>query len=334
MRGLSIIAEVAQAHDGSLGILHSYIDALATTGVTTVKFQMHIAEAESSIHEPFRVKFSYEDNTRFDYWKRMEFTFEQWKEIKSHCDDVGLEFLVSPFSLAAVDALEQLNVSRYKIGSGEVSNLLILEKIAQTEKPVILSSGMSSYSELDAAVNYLKERNVPVSVMQCTTSYPTVASQIGLNVLSELKLRYGIPTGLSDHSGTIYPCIGAAALGASLFEFHVVFDKLMFGPDSKSSLVISEVAQVVEGIKFISEAIENPVDKSTNEQFLGLKKMFEKSLAVNKDLKAGHVLCLDDLETKKPRGFGLDASKYSEVIGCSLKRDLNKWDFLKNDDVN
>ncbi|WP_311196036.1 N-acetylneuraminate synthase family protein [Antarcticibacterium sp. 1MA-6-2] len=125
-----IIAEIAQAHDGFLGIAHSYIDALSKTGVDAVKFQVHIAEAESSIHEPFRVKFSTQDKSRFDYWKRMEFSVEQWQELRTHCDEAGVEFMASPFSNAAVDLLEKLEVKRYKIGSGEVNNFLMLEKIA------------------------------------------------------------------------------------------------------------------------------------------------------------------------------------------------------------
>ena len=142
-----LIAEIGQAHDGSLGILHSYIDAVATTGVDAIKFQTHIAEAESSAAEPFRVNFSYEDATRYDYWHRMSFTKAQWIEIKKHCEEVGLEFMSSPFSQSAVDLLEEIDVKRYKIGSGEVNNFLMLEKIAKTGKPIILSSGMSSFVE-------------------------------------------------------------------------------------------------------------------------------------------------------------------------------------------
>ena len=119
-----IIAEIAQAHDGSLGMAHAYIDAVAKTGCNAIKFQTHIADAESSIHEPFRVKFSKQDATRMDYWKRMEFSLAQWKEIKAHCDALGLEFMSSPFSNAAVDLLEVVGVKRYKIGSGEVNNFV------------------------------------------------------------------------------------------------------------------------------------------------------------------------------------------------------------------
>src|SRR5680860_1878673 len=110
-----VIAEIAQAHEGSIILAHSYIEALSKTGVEAVKFQVHIAEAESSIHEPFRVKLASKDKTRFDYWKRMEFTLQQWKELKKHCDEAGVEFLASPFSNAAVDLLEEVGVKRYKI---------------------------------------------------------------------------------------------------------------------------------------------------------------------------------------------------------------------------
>ena len=224
-----LIAEIAQAHDGSLGILHSYIDAVAKTGVHAIKFQMHIAEAESSIHEPFRVKFSKEDATRYDYWKRMEFTLEQWKDIKKHCDEVGLDFICSPFSNLAVDWLEEVGVHTYKVGSGEVNNLLLLEKVTQTGKPIIISSGMSSFAELDETVNFLKSKNVRFSILQCTTAYPTMPEQYGLNVIGELKERYKVPVGFSDHSSWASTGIAAVALGAEILEFHVVFHKEIFG---------------------------------------------------------------------------------------------------------
>lgn len=330
---LYIIAEIAQAHDGSLGILHSYIDALAKTGVNAIKFQTHIAEAESSIYEPFRVKFSKQDKTRFDYWKRMEFSKDQWHEIKKHCDDVGLDFLSSPFSNKAVDLLEEVGVLKYKIGSGEITNLLLLEKIAKTKKPIIISSGMSSFNELDATVSFLNDRNVDFSILQCTTAYPTKPEQYGFNVLKELKNRYKVNVGFSDHSSTIETCIAATALGAEILEFHVVFDKDMFGPDAKSSLTIKETKKLVKAVRKVYKALNNPVDKNNNNQFLELKKIFEKSLAVNKNLKKNHILTFEDLEAKKPRDKGILANNFKNVIGKRLTRDMNKWDFLNIDDI-
>lgn len=331
MKKIFIIAEIGQAHEGSLGILHSYIDALANTGVDAIKFQTHIAEAESSEYEPFRVKFSYEDNSRYDYWERMEFTLDQWKKIKKHCDDVGLEFMSSPFSNMAVDWLEEVGIQKYKVGSGEVSNFLMLEKIAKTGKDIIISSGMSNYSELDDTIDFLKQFNNKISILQCTTKYPTAAEDIGLNVLSELKNRYDIPVGLSDHSSTIYPSLSAVTLGAEILEFHVTFDKKMFGPDSKSSLTISEVNRLVEGVRFIETSQRNKIDKNDNTKFKELKNIFEKSLAINKNLKKGDRICFDDLEAKKPFGQGISAKEYEKVIGKKLNKDLFKWDFLKKE---
>lgn len=329
-----IIAEVGQAHDGSLGILHSYIDAVATTGVNAIKFQTHIAEAESSRYEPFRVKFSYEDKTRYDYWQRMSFTYEQWIEIKAHCDEVGLEFISSPFSMAAVELLEKVGVNKYKFGSGEVANNLMLDVICQTGKEIILSSGMSSFKELDIAVNKVKKSGNKLSLLQCTTKYPTKPKDVGLNVIPELQERYNIDIGFSDHSGTIYPSLAAVTLGAKIIEAHVTFDKNIFGPDSTSSLTIKEFKQLNEGVRNISEMLANPVMKEDNSGFTDLKRIFEKSLSVNKSLPAGHVITIQDLEAKKPSGYGASADNYEKIVGRSLSKSLSKWDFLNEDDLN
>ena len=329
-----IIAEIAQAHDGSLGTAHAYIDALAKTGIHAIKFQTHIADAESSIYEPFRIKFSKQDATRFDYWKRMEFTLEQWKELKQHCDDVNLEFMSSPFSNAAVDLLEEVGVSRYKIGSGEVTNFLLLEKIAQTKKPVILSSGMSTYQELDEAVNFLKSKNVVYSILQCTTAYPTKPEQYGLNVIKELKERYQVPVGFSDHSAKIETCVAAVALGAEIFEFHAVFNREQFGPDTTSSLTIDEIKLVSKSIKNIEKALQQPISKNDNAAFKDLKSIFEKTLALNKNLDKGHVLRFSDLEAKKPANKGIAAKFFNDVIGKSINKDMQQWQFLTEEDIN
>ncbi|MEY3982785.1 MAG: hypothetical protein RL160_342 [Bacteroidota bacterium] len=324
-----LIAEIAQAHEGSLGIAHSYIDALAETGVDAVKFQVHIAEAESSSLEQFRVNFSYEDATRFDYWKRMEFTPEQWAGLKQHCTDKGMEFLASPFSVAAVTLLEQLEVKQYKIGSGELSNFLMLDRIAQTGKPIILSSGMSNWAELDDTIAFLRPFGNKLSLMQCTTAYPTQPEQWGLQVMAAMKERYDIPVGFSDHSANIYAGLAAAALGASMLEFHVVFHKTMFGPDAKASLTIEETAQLVAGCRQISTALQTPVAKNDDAAFSTLKTMFGKSLCVNKDLPAGHILERADLESKKPGDAGIPAHDYRNCIGKKLVHDMKRWAFLK-----
>ncbi len=326
------IAEIGQAHNGSYAKLLEYIDAVAKTGVKAIKFQTHIAEAESSIYEPFRVKFS-DDATRFDYWKRMEFTQQQWIEIGERCKKLGLLFISSPFSNKAVDVLEKAGVEQYKIGSGEVTNFLLLKKVIATAKPIIISSGMSSLAELDATVSFLKKNKASFSILQCTTSYPTQPKDYGLNVIGVLKERYKVTIGFSDHSADIATGIAAVTLGAEILEFHVVFSKEDFGPDVTSSLTMEETTALIDSVERISEAIENPIDKSDNNRFTDLKNIFEKSLAVNKDLPAGHILSFDDLEGKKPKGYGLDASTFEAVIGRKLTRNMKQWDFLNEQDI-
>lgn len=330
-----IIAELAQAHDGSIGILHSYIDALAQTGVDAVKFQTHIAEAESSIYEKFRIPFSYVDKTRYDYWKRMELTLEQWVEVKEHCHTAGLLFISSPFSCKAVDVLEAAEVDAYKIGSGEVTNHLLLNKVATTGKKMIISSGMSSLNELDEAVSLVRKTNTDISILQCSTVYPSSPQEWGLHTIKQFKDRYKVSTGFSDHSGGINACLAATAMGAEILEFHVVFDRRMFGPDAKASLEIDEVKQLVKGVKEIKLSIEST--KAKDEQVADkqeLKNLFGKSLCINKDCAAGHVITINDLEAKKPAGHGIAPKDYELVIGKKLLKAKNQWDFLTNMDLN
>lgn len=327
-----IIAEIGQAHEGSLGIAHSYIDALSDTGVNAVKFQVHIADAESSVHEPFRTKFSYEDRTRYDYWKRMEFTLDQWDGLKKHCEEKKMDFIPSPFSNAAVDMMEQIGVNSYKIGSGEVNNFLMLQKIAKTGKPVYLSSGMSSFSEIDEAVELFKRHNNSITILQCTTAYPSKPEEWGLNVIRELKERYPYPIGFSDHSGDIFACLAATALGADVLEFHVVFDKRMFGPDTSASLTIDQVKMLVNGINNISKARTSIIDKNSN-KYADMKKIFEKSLAARREIKSGEIIYESMLEAKKPKDFGIDAKKFHIILGKKIKRDMQKGEFITESDI-
>lgn len=328
-----VIAEIGQAHDGSLGILHSYIDAVSNAGANVIKFQTHIASAESSKFEKFRVNFSRQDNTRYDYWKRMEFTKDQWKEIKAHCDELDIEFMSSPFSISAVELLEEIGVKRYKIGSGETNNLLMLSKIAETGKPIILSTGMSSYNEIDEILTFLNQYNLDLSIMQCTTSYPVEPERLGLNVIKEMQDRYKLPTGLSDHSGTIYPSLAAAALGANMVEVHVTFSKQIFGPDTKSSIIINDLESLVNGINIINTSLSNPVNKDNSDEFDELKNIFGKSLTLNKDLKNGDSINISDLETTKPAGRGIHPKDFESIIGKKLKINKKRNDFLNYEDL-
>ena len=328
-----LIAEVAQAHDGSLGLAHSFIDAAAAAGADAIKFQTHIADAESTPGEPFRVKFSYVDATRFDYWRRMEFSPEQWAGLAAHARERGLVFLSTPFSLQAVELLERLAMPAWKIGSGEVTNRLLLERCAGSGRPVLLSSGMSTWAELDEAVALIRGRGAPAAVLQCTSEYPTPLSRVGVNLLQAYRLRYGVPVGLSDHSATVHPSLYALAHGAALIEVHVAFDRAMFGPDSRASLTFAEFASLAAARDAFGELSRNAVDKDAAAKSLEtMRGLFSKSLALRRSLPAGAALAAADLTAKKP-GTGIPTSRLHEIVGRRLRRDVPDDRLLDWDDL-
>lgn len=329
-----IIAEIAQAHDGSLGLAHAYIEAVAAAGADAVKFQTHFASEESTKGEPWRVNFSYQDDSRYEYWERMEFNEEQWQGLKKHADELGIDFISTPFSSKAIKLLEKLDVPFWKISSGDINNLPLLQEIALTGKPVVLSSGMSPLSEVDFAVNLLKEYKIPFAVLQCTTAYPCPAEKIGLNNVSDFLARYNCPVGLSDHSGKIFSCLAAVALEATILEVHVVFDKKMFGPDVSSSLTFSELELLVEGSNEIHKMQSNPVDKNAMaiEEMSELRTLFQKSIVLSSELEAGTKLTLEHLRFKKP-GKGITPEQVELVIGKTLIQSLPADHFLSFEDL-
>ena len=317
-----VVAEIAQAHDGSLGTAHAYIDAVAGTGADAIKFQTHLAAEESTPAEPFRVKFSYQDKNRYDYWRRMEFTADQWRGLAQHAKDAGLIFMSTPFSIAAVELLTRVGVAIWKVGSGEISHIPLLERIAGEGQPTILSSGMSTWNELDAAVALLRAAGAPVGVLQCTTAYPCPPENVGLNVVAELRERYGVPVGLSDHSGTPFPGLAAVSLGANILEVHVVMSRESFGPDVKASVTTEELGELVRGVRFIERALQHSVSKEQlSPELAALKELFGKSIVAARDLSEGQLIEAEDLAYKKP-GTGLPPSRASALIGRRLNRSV------------
>lgn len=328
-----VIAEVGQSHDGSLGTAHAFIDAIADAGADAVKFQTHIAEAESSPDEPWRVKFSPQDERRFDYWKRMEFTEAQWHGLKKHADERGLFFLSSPFSEEAVDLLSRVGMAAWKVASGQITDLWMLERLAKTRWPVLFSTGMSPLSEVAWAVDWARAKGLEVAVMQCTSAYPNALSNVGLNVMTGFRDDLGVPVGLSDHTGTIYPSLAAAVLGAQLVEVHVTFSRQSFGPDVPASITFDELKTLVDGVRATETMLGNPVDKdAVADDMAHMRDLFTKSIVAKRDLEAGATLTADDLTTKKP-GTGISARQMHDVVGKRLSRAVHAGSLLKETDI-
>jgi N,N'-diacetyllegionaminate synthase len=328
-----IIAEVGQAHDGSLGTAHAFIDAIAETGADAVKFQTHIAAGESTPAEPWRVRFSKQDQTRYEYWRRMEFSEEQWSGLREHAEARGLLFLSSPFCIQAVELLSRVGISAWKVPSGEIGNHTMLKKMIDTGLSILLSSGMSSLEELDDAVRVCENVGASYSIFQCSSFYPCPPEKVGLNMITALKQRYGCPVGLSDHSGTIFPSLAAVTLGAKLVEVHVTLSRRMFGPDVVASITIEELQKLVEGIRFIDASLANPVNKDVMASELEpMRALFTKSIVAAQDLPAGTVIQEHHLALKKP-GSGLPPDTLPKVIGRRLKNDVHHDDLLSSNDI-
>jgi N-acetylneuraminate synthase len=279
------------------------------------------------------VRFSQQDERRYDYWVRTAFTSDQWRGLAEHCASRGVVFLSTPFSIEAADLLQGLGVAAWKVGSGEIGNLPLLEWLASTRKPVILSSGMSPLSEVDAAVALVRRAGAPVVVMQCTSAYPCPPERVGLNMLEAMRSRYGCAVGLSDHSGTIYPGLAAATLGAEILEVHVTMNRAMFGPDVPASVTLDELRELVAGVRFIERMRAAPVDKDAlATELQPLREIFTRSVVARTSLPAGTVLRADDLAAKKP-GTGIPARRLPDLVGRRLRRGVAADHLLAEDDL-
>lgn len=317
MASVLIIAEVGSVHDGSLGNATKLIDVAAECGADAVKFQTHIAEAETLRGAPMPPYFKGEP--RFEYFQRTGFSPEEWRRLKEHADARRIEFMSSPFSEAAVDLLEKAGVARYKIPSGEVTNTPMLQRIAATGKPVLLSSGMSDWKELDIAVEIFRRAKVDLTILQCTTEYPCANKAVGLNVIHEMKARWCLPVGFSDHTLDNHAALAAVALGAVAVEKHLTFSKRMYGSDAPHSAEPAQFADLVKGIRAISEMLANPVDKASAEPYRAMKQIFEKSVVSLVEIPAGAVITRAMLGVKKP-GTGIPAARLTELVGMRAAR--------------
>jgi N,N'-diacetyllegionaminate synthase len=322
-----VVAEAGMNHDGSLGLAIRLAEAAAAAGADAVKFQLHDAGAETIRDAPSPPYFAAE--SRWDYFTRTAFSDEQWAELKRACEAAGIEFLCSAFSEEALQRLERLGVARHKIPSGEVTNLDLVRAVAATGKPVLLSSGMSTWAELDAAVAVAGDR---VTVLQCSSAYPTPPEQVGLNMLEELRRRYGTPVGLSDHTVGAYAALAAVALGADAVEKHFALSRSMYGPDAALALEPEELANLVAGVRSIERMLASPADKDDVSPFAEMKRVFEKSVVAVVDIPAGTVLRRTMLAAKKP-GTGVPAHRLGELVGRRARADIASDTVIREADV-
>ena len=330
MRRVFVIAEVGSTHDGSFGNACRLIEVAADCGADAVKFQTHIAEAETTPDAPNPPYFQGE--SRYDYFRRTAFDKEQWIALRELAHEKGIRMISSPFSNEAVQLLAEIGVDGLKIPSGEVTNLPMLELAAHTGKTIYLSSGMSSWQELDQAVETIRRHTDKLSLMQCTSAYPCPYERVGLNVMDEMRQRYGLPVGLSDHTLTNYAALAAVALGASRLEKHLTLSKLMYGSDAAHSAEPDQFADLVRGIRAVTRMLESPVDKDDLSDLERMKEVFEKSVVALVDIRKGQRLTRENIGLRKP-GTGLPGGRLAECLNKTASKDLRAGQVLTEDQV-
>lgn len=323
-----IIAEIGSSHDGSFGNAMKLIEEAKKCDADFVKFQHHIAEYESLPNAPSPTYFKSED--RFEYFRRTSFDLEQLSKLKKFTEKLGMNFMISPFSEEALEVLKKINVKFYKIASGEVTNHRLIEKLNKTKKKIFMSTGMSSWEEIDKAIKILNKQKTVI--MQCSSIYPCPEKNVGLNVLTELKKRYRMAIGFSDHYLGYEAALAAAALGAEVIEKHITFSRKMYGSDASNAMEINDFKKYVSRIRSVWMMNENPVDKNNIKVYKDTKRIFEKSIIINKNLSKNHKIKLEDLAFKKP-GDGISAMDYKSVIGRRLKYSINENTKLKLKDL-
>ena len=245
-----VIAEIGQSHDGSLNYVHSFIDEAAKSGTDIVKFQAHFADEESTYQDQFRTFTTYKKETRFEYWKRMQFTNEEWFKISTHIKQRKMLFSSSVFSKKSINVLNKIGIDVWKIASGESLDLNLIKEITNiSKKPLLISTGMNNQQEVDKIYNFMKSKKNLFILMHCVSQYPSNIKNIGINILSEYLKKYDCLIGFSDHSGTLEVPTIALENKISALEIHVVFDKKLYNPDTTSSITFSDLAYLCNLIK-------------------------------------------------------------------------------------
>lgn len=317
-----LIAEVGSVHDGSFGNALKMVDLAVAAGANSVKFQTHLPDFETTPSATRPPHFNDED--RGDYFRRTSFSAEQWERLRDHTEEQGALFLSSVFSLEAVDLLEELGVSIHKIPSGEITNLPLIERIGAAGKPVLLSTGMGNWAEIDHALDALS--GAPeVCLLQCTSLYPCPPEHVGLNILSEMRARYGssVSIGFSDHSTGLAAAVGAAALGARVIEKHLTFSREMYGSDAPFASEPAEFRAFCSEVKTVWSILEHSVSKDNLEPMQSARQSFLAVAVAASDLPAGHTMRKEDIVFRKA-GDGILPREAQNIAGRRLAHPKEK----------
>lgn len=328
MSKVFIIAEAGVNHNGDIKLAYQLIDAAIEAGVDCVKFQTYVTENDTA---KSCAKADYQNSddgeNQYEMLKKLELSFDDFVKLKAYCEDKDIIFLSSPFDLDSIDFLETLNPVFWKVASSELTNYPFLRKIAKTHRDVVMSTGMASIEEIEEALEVLRRFGAgKITLLHCNTEYPTPYIDVNLSAMNDLRERYDVEVGYSDHTLGIEVPIAAVAMGATMIEKHFTLDKNMEGPDHKASLDVAELKNMVDSIRKIELAIGNG-KKHITESEAKNRIAARKSIVANCQIKAGEVFTEENLAAKRPGG-GISPMLWEDVIGKTADRDYEEDEMI------
>lgn len=331
MSKVMIIAEAGVNHNGSIDIAKKMIDEAAKSGVDYIKFQTFKAEKLVSQTAPKAdyQKITTDNNeSQFEMIKKLELNIKMHEELINYCNEIGINFLSTPFDIESAYLLKGLGLDIFKIPSGEITNLPFLEVIGSFKKKVIISTGMADLGEIEVALKILKDSGTTdIIVLHCNTEYPTPMEDVNLLAMSTIANAFKVDIGYSDHTNGIEIPIAAVALGAKVIEKHFTLNRNMEGPDHKASLEPEELAEMVKSIRNIEIALGNGLKKPSNSE-LKNKQIARKSIVAEKDIREGELFTVENLAIKRP-GTGLSPMIWYELLGKKANKNYKKDELIK-----
>lgn len=329
-----IIAEAGVNHNGSLEIAKRLVDEASSAGVDIIKFQTFKAEklvSKAAKQAEYQKKnIGNGEETQYAMLKKLELSNEQHEELITYCNLKNIRFFSTAFDMDSIDYLHSLNLGLWKIPSGEITNYPYLKKIASYKEPIILSTGMCELTDIENAINVLVTNGVSkdtITVLHCNTEYPTPMKDVNLKAMLEIKEKFGVKIGYSDHTEGIEVPIAAVALGATVIEKHFTLDKNMEGPDHKASLEPSELKAMVKSIRNIEQALGTG-HKTISESERKNIEIARKSIVAAKDIKEGEIFTEENLTVKRP-GNGISPMEWENIIGKVAKRDFQEEELIE-----
>jgi len=322
-----IIAEIGTNYGTDLDVATAMVDAAAASGADAAKFQTHHATHE--MVETEMADLGYAD--LYDRLGSYEMSVTEHRELQNRCEAGDMIFLSTPFSVEAVDTLEKVGVPAYKIGSGELTNYQLLKRVADTGKPLLISTGMVEWETIKEAVSFVKNHTNQFALLYCVSEYPTNASDFNLGVINKMKNQFDVPVGFSDHSQGIEAAVIAMAQGADFVEKHFTLDRRLPHGDQEVSIEPNELAELTEYAELIDQT--RGTERRIRAAEESIRGWAHHSVVTTDSISSGSTLTTDNITTKRP-GTGIPASRYFDLIGSTATRSLSPETILTEDDIN